>query len=143
MFAGVLSADWATLPVYPGKLAAHVAGLVTFKHLGTLQIVQTQFMPGHGPTRLGRGVLLLLVCLIVFAQSAALSGEFESHHATEHCCLLCHVGALPFLQVTVASALAPVFRKVWLAPPAEFSLLHDSAHVIRSSRAPPSSAALA
>ncbi len=83
---------------------------------------------------------MLLVCLFLFGQSASLASQFESHHAAEHCCLLCHSGALPFLQVAGPSVLPPVFRKVWMAPGAEISAIRETAHVIRSSRAPPASA---
>jgi len=94
-------------------------------------------MDRSGPTRLSRGVLVLLACLLVLGQTAALASQFESHHSAEHCCMLCHVGALPFLQVAVASTLAPVFRKVWLAPRPETTTVREAAHVIQSSRAPP------
>jgi len=99
-------------------------------------------MAGRGPTRAGKGILLLFVCAIVFAQSAALVAQFEPHHAAEHCCLLCHVGALPFLQVAVASTLAPMFRKVWSTPAAETTAILQAALVTRSSRAPPAAAIL-
>jgi hypothetical protein len=81
-----------------------------------------------------------MVCLIVFAQSAAVAAQFEAHHAAEHCCLLCHVGALPFLQVAAASTVPPVFRKVWQSPRVEVPRLREAALVIRPSRAPPVSA---
>ena len=80
---------------------------------------------------------MLLACLLVLGQTAALASQFESHHSAEHCCLRCHVGALPFLQVAVASVLTPVFRKVWMAPRPEITPLREAASVSQSSRAPP------
>jgi hypothetical protein len=127
----------------PWKTCRWQATLVTFKHLGTLQTIQTQSMGSQGTTRRGNAVFVFLVCLLIFGQSASLAAQFESHHADEHCCLLCHVGALPFLQVAVVSTVAPVFRKVWFAPCAEITVLREAAPVICSSRAPPSSALLA
>lgn len=97
-------------------------------------------MAGRGTTRTGWITLVLFVCLVVFAQSASLSAQFESHHATDHCCLLCHVGAIPFLQVAVASRLTPVFREVWFAPPVDVVMAGESVPLIRASRAPPQSA---
>ncbi|SPE33128.1 conserved exported hypothetical protein [Candidatus Sulfopaludibacter sp. SbA6] len=82
-------------------------------------------------------VVLLLLCVVVSVQSAALSAESKSHQPTDHCCLLCHVGPLPFLQTSVSAALAPVFQVVWLAPPAHSEPTLDAPPVPGSSRAPP------
>jgi hypothetical protein len=82
-------------------------------------------------------VVLLLLCLTMVAQSSALSAQSESHHSPDHCCLLCHVGPLPFLQTSVAAVLAPVFQVVWLAPLAHFDTPSDILLVPTSSRAPP------
>jgi hypothetical protein len=90
----------------------------------------------HGNRRLG--IILLLLCLTVLAQSSALSAQSESHHAPDHCCLLCHVGPLPFLQTSVSATLAPVFQVVWLAPAANVERPSDVLVVPSSSRAPPS-----
>jgi len=60
-----------------------------------------------GP-RTGRAlVILLFISLTIAAQSSALSAKHEAHHAPGHCCLLCHVGPLPFLR-TVAPEKTPV-----------------------------------
>ena len=83
-------------------------------------------------------IVLLLLCVTVLAQSSALSAQSESHHAQDHCCLLCHVGPLPFLQTSVSATLAPVFQVVWLAPPARVEATADVLVVPRASRAPPS-----
>jgi hypothetical protein len=82
-------------------------------------------------------VVLLLLCATMLAQSSALSAQSESHHSPDHCCLLCHVGPLPFLQASVTAVLAPVFRVVWLAPPAHFETNSDIRVVPSPSRAPP------
>ena len=81
--------------------------------------------------------VLLLLCAMVVAQSAALSEQSKSHQSTDHCCLLCHVGPLPFLQTSVSAALAPVFQVVWLAPPSHAEGTLDAPLVPNSSRAPP------
>ena len=70
-------------------------------------------------------VVLLLLCVTVLAQSSALSAQSESHRSPDHCCLLCHVGPLPFLQTSVSAAWAPVFQVVWLAPPRNFETTSD------------------
>ena len=83
-------------------------------------------------------IILLLLCVTVLAQSSALSAQSESHHAADHCCLLCHVGPLPFLQTSVSATLAPVFQVVWLAPPASVEITPDVLILPSASRAPPS-----
>jgi hypothetical protein len=83
------------------------------------------------------GVVLLLLCVMVLAQSASLSAQGESHHSSDHCCLLCHVGPLPFLQTTVSAGRAPVFQVVWLASPAHFETTADVLVVPSPSRGPP------
>ena len=82
-------------------------------------------------------VVLLLLCATMLAQSAALSAQSESHHSPDHCCLLCHVGPLPFLQTNVSVMLSPDFQVVWLAPPAQFETPSDIRLVPSPSRAPP------
>jgi hypothetical protein len=77
------------------------------------------------------------VCLTLLGQSFALASQQESHHASDHCCLLCHVGPLPFLQVTVAAAVTPVFRVAWLAPTPEFETAYQVLLSASSSRGPP------
>jgi hypothetical protein len=82
-------------------------------------------------------VVLLLLCVTMVAQYSALSAQSESHHSPDHCCLLCHVGPLPFLQTSVAAAMAPLFQVVWLAPQARFETTSDVRLVPSPSRAPP------
>jgi hypothetical protein len=82
-------------------------------------------------------VVLLLLCVMVAAQSSTLAAQSIEHHATEHCCLLCHVGVLPFLQTSVSAVIAPLFHVVWLAPPANFDAPSDVRVIPSSSRAPP------
>jgi hypothetical protein len=89
----------------------------------------------HCDTRLL--VILVVLCVTVLSQSSALSAPRESHQAPDHCCLLCHVGPLPFLQTSVSTAWAPVFQVVWRASPATFETLADFRLVPCPSRAPP------
>jgi hypothetical protein len=86
----------------------------------------------------GRALLvLLLVCLTLLGQSLALASQEESHHAPDHCCLLCHVGPLPFLQTTVTAAMAAVFLAIWLAPTLDCERAHQVLLSAISSRGPP------
>ena len=82
-------------------------------------------------------IVLLLLCVTVLAQSSSLSAQSESHHSPDHCCLLCHVGPLPFVQTSISAALAPVFQTVWLAPAAQFETTSDVLVIPSPSRAPP------
>ena len=77
------------------------------------------------------------MCLTLLGQSLALASEEESHHAPDHCCLLCHVGPLPFLQTTATAAVPPVFLVAWLAPTPDFEPTHAVLLLAISSRGPP------
>jgi len=61
-------------------------------------------------------LMLLLMCAMVGAQTASIASEHFHQHSSQHCCGLCHVGPLPFLQSTTAAAFAPVFVPGWLVP---------------------------
>lgn len=81
--------------------------------------------------------VLLLLCLLVVAQSAAFASVNEQHHSQDHCCLLCHVGPLPFLHTNVSAVVIPVLSMVWLEPVSDFIATHDVLLSTSSSRAPP------
>jgi hypothetical protein len=90
---------------------------------------------GHLSSR--TALVLLLVCLTLLGQSLALASQEESHHGPDHCCLLCHVGPLPFLQTTVSASVTPVFLVVWLLPDPDFEFAHSALSFASSSRGPP------
>ncbi len=119
--SGNLSAGTSVFTLYPGHIR---------------EVAVNSMREIYGNRRLW--IVLLLLCVTVLAQSTALSAESESHHAADHCCLLCHVGPLPFLQTSVAATLAPVFQVVWPAPPVRVERPSDVLVVPRASRAPPS-----
>jgi hypothetical protein len=81
--------------------------------------------------------VLFLLCVTALAQVSALSTQNQSHVSGDHCCLLCHVGPLPFVQTSVLVALAPVFHVVWMAPAAHPETTSDVRVVPSPSRAPP------
>jgi len=82
-------------------------------------------------------LIVLLLCVTGLAQFSALVSERETHHASDHCCLLCHAGPLQFLQVSASTGLAPVFEVVWLTPPTEVAAAHDVQLPASPARAPP------
>ena len=85
-----------------------------------------------------RGTLvLLLLCVIVSAQVAALASEFEQHGPSDHCCLLCHVGPLALLPPSVPVALAPAAPAGWRAASPVTELVREMPLAASSSRAPP------
>lgn len=85
-----------------------------------------------------RGTLvLLLLCVIVFAQVAALASEFEQHGPDDHCCLLCHVGPLALLPPSVPVVLAPAAPAGWRAASPAAELGREMPLAASSSRAPP------
>jgi uncharacterized protein involved in response to NO len=82
-------------------------------------------------------LLLVLLCLTVFAQSAALTAQHEEHTQSSHCCLLCHAGPLPFLSSIAEARIAPAFQVVWMAPQADTASPHAARFRSKSPRAPP------
>jgi len=82
-------------------------------------------------------LIVLILCATVCAQSASLNAEQETHHASDHCCPLCHLGPAPILPAAISAVAAPIFSAVWLA----FSVIvHPPGEVLVSSfssRAPP------
>lgn len=81
--------------------------------------------------------VLLLLCVTVLAQSSALLAQSELHHSRDHCCLLCHVGPLPFLQISVHEARVPSLPMVWLTLAARFGTTSEGPQYSSPSRAPP------
>jgi len=82
-------------------------------------------------------LILVLLCVTIAAQSSALDPRHESHHTPGHCCLVCHLGSLPFLRTSVPAAVTPVFLVTWLAPAPDFQPLHEVLLAASPSRAPP------
>jgi len=94
-------------------------------------------MTVRGVGKLRYVFVLLLLCLLMVAQSAAFASANEQHHSQDHCCLLCHVGPLPFLHTNVSAVVMPALSMVWLESPLEFIATHDVQLSTKSSRAPP------
>ncbi len=79
----------------------------------------------------------LLLCLFLIAQSSAFTALNQEHHSQDHCCLLCHVGPLPFLNTNVTAVAVPVFSMVWMESIPDFIPRHEVLLSTSSSRAPP------
>jgi hypothetical protein len=92
-----------------------------------------------GPSMSARRLALIVfvLCATVYAQSASLNAEQETHHASDHCCGLCHLGPTPILPATANAIAAPVFSQVWLAVTAVVSTPHQVLDSSAASRAPP------
>ena len=81
-------------------------------------------------------LVLLLMCAVVGAQAASFVAA-QTHEHSQHCCGLCHVGSLPFVQSEVSSAFVPVLSVAWMEQSCAFDFTHDVLFVIGHSRAPP------
>jgi hypothetical protein len=79
----------------------------------------------------------LLLCLVLVAQSAGFASANQQHHSEDHCCLLCHVGPLPFLNTSVSALAVPVFCMVWMEATPDFIPTHEVLLATSSSRGPP------
>jgi len=81
--------------------------------------------------------VLFLLCLMVCAQTAAVFASVEPHHATGHCCVLCHIGSIPFLETAARAFFAPIVVVERLIHNPDFEASHDVLLTANSSRAPP------
>ena len=81
--------------------------------------------------------MALLVCAVAIAQSAALTSEHEQHRATDHGCLVCIAGSLPFLEPGTRSPVAPVLFVEWMESAPDFEAANAPRSAARSCRAPP------
>jgi hypothetical protein len=81
--------------------------------------------------------VFLLLYLAIWAQSSALTSRPGPHHAPDHCCPLCQVGLLPYVQPAIAFVVTPAFLSVWRAPTPDFGPAHEVLVAAGSSRAPP------
>ena len=82
---------------------------------------------------------MLFLCAVVCAQAASLA--FEHPHASGHCCQLCHLGPLPFLQPVAVAEIAPVMATAWFGGIPDSGAAHQILLAAASSRAPPHSLA--
>ena len=88
--------------------------------------------------RAARAILVVLfLCAMVCAQGASLA--FEHPHSSGHCCRLCHLGPLPFLQAPPVATVAPVTALAWFQALPDSRPVHEILLTSASSRAPPSS----
>ena len=87
-----------------------------------------------------RGKLLLTVLLLwatLGAQTSALASEQETHHGSQHCCRLCHIGAIPILPAATVAVVAPIFSTVWVSPSGGPGAPREVLLPAAPSRAPP------
>jgi len=96
----------------------------------------------NGAHRSRVAMIVLLLCA-VFAQASAFESEREHHDSSQHCCLLCHLGPLPFVQAAIGSAAEPPVAIAWLPSLAQQEGKHEVLLREDSSRAPPVSSAMA
>jgi hypothetical protein len=80
-------------------------------------------------------LVTLFLCAVVGAQAASLA--IEHPHASGHCCQLCHLGPLPFLQAAPVASIAPAMAVAWFAVLPNGEIAHEILLDAASSRAPP------
>ena len=82
-------------------------------------------------------LIVLVLCATIGAQSASLTAEQETHHASDHCCGLCHLGPAPILPATASAVTAPVFSPVCITVSVVIGAPHHVLVRSSASRAPP------
>jgi hypothetical protein len=81
---------------------------------------------------------LLVLCLTLWAQSAALDAAgTETHGPSQHCCGLCHLGPIPVLPAAITTVVAPVSAPLWLAACDAAPVPHEVLLIAAATRAPP------
>ena len=85
------------------------------------------------------GILLVLLLLsaVICAQATSLLSEQLHQHSSQHCCGLCHIGPLPFLQPAVAAYIAPVLAAARFEWSHKLDAPHDVMLTAGYTRAPP------
>jgi len=82
-------------------------------------------------------LVVALLCTVVCAQAASLISEQFHQHSSQHCCALCHIGPLPFLQPASATYQAPVLATEWFPWSVELDTPHEVLLPSGYSRGPP------
>jgi hypothetical protein len=80
-------------------------------------------------------LVTLFLCAVVCAQAASLA--FEHPHASGHCCQLCHLGPLPFLEPVPVTEIDPAMTVTWLGGDFDSGATIQILQAAASSRAPP------
>jgi hypothetical protein len=88
--------------------------------------------------RRGKFVLVvLLLCATLGAQTNSFASEQETHHGSDHCCGLCHLGPIPILPSIAVAFVAPDSSAVWVAPSSALGAPREVLLASAPSRAPP------
>ena len=106
-----------------------------------MSLVGVRALIMNGPTAAAlarRALPVLLLCLMFWAQAAALSPEHQRHHfLADHGCALCLASPLQFVRSEPPALVAPVVAIDWIAPPARPEPTQNLFLSTPSSRAPP------
>ena len=87
----------------------------------------------------GKRVLpvLVLLCLMLWAQVAAFSPEHQRHHLADQGCLLCLAGPLPFVSSGPPALVVPAAAIHWIEPQGKTEPAQNIFLSTRFSRGPP------
>jgi hypothetical protein len=81
--------------------------------------------------------VLVIVCMTVWVQFAAVADLCSHDHAPDHFCMVCQVGAMAFLQTSITMEVAPTLLVEWIPSIPDFDAVHDILQTPSSPRAPP------
>jgi hypothetical protein len=82
-------------------------------------------------------LVLLLLCATLGAQTNSLASEQETHHGSQHCCRLCHIGPIPILPAVAVAVAVPVSAAVWMPAASGPAVPREVLLASSPSRAPP------
>ncbi len=93
--------------------------------------------PGAPGTRHHKAFIVLFLAALVCAQAAALLIVHSHQNTSDHCCLLCHIGPMPFVAASVSELPAPDLPVLGLASSAGLDQPCEVLGSARLSRGPP------
>jgi hypothetical protein len=82
-------------------------------------------------------LVVLLLCATLGAQANSLASEQETHHGSQHCCRLCHIGPIPILPAVAVAVAVPVSAAVWMPVAGGPAVPREVLLASSPSRAPP------
>jgi hypothetical protein len=94
-------------------------------------------MPAVGLSKWKTALVLGLLCLTLWTQSAALAALYQHSHPADANCALCQLGVLPLVQTMVSLHVGPGRTAEWLTPPRERVVYYATLQTPSFPRAPP------
>src|SRR5690242_9652922 len=94
-------------------------------------------MPATAPSAFRVFVACLLLACVLSVSTSIACGHEHSDHASSHCCTVCHLGHVAWVQGSVTAAILLPTSREWRQRSEESRPAVESGVAVESSRAPP------